>query len=83
SIERRLNRLLDSSDDHEILALVDVQGFDPKEITVTVKDGKVKVTAEHKEEHSTKRGKECNYRKMMKEISLPQGVSGDKVSYLL
>ncbi|KAM6210935.1 outer dense fiber protein 1 [Sarcoramphus papa] len=83
SIHRRLNRMLNSSHDHKLFALMDVKGFDPKEVTVTVKDGKVKVLAEHEEEHTTARGKEYNYRNITKEISLPPGVSEDEVTYSL
>ncbi|NXQ98711.1 ODFP1 protein, partial [Sagittarius serpentarius] len=78
--QRRRNRLLNSSHNHKLLALMDVKGFDPKEVTVTVKDGKVKVLAEHEEEHTTARGKEYNYRNIRKEISLPPGVSEDEVT---
>ncbi|NXY48953.1 ODFP1 protein, partial [Ceuthmochares aereus] len=83
SLPRSLNRLMDSSDDHVPLALLDMKGFDPKEVTLTVKDGKVKVSAEHEEEQSTTSGKEYNYRKFTKEINLPQGVSEDEVTYSL
>ncbi|KAK4826576.1 hypothetical protein QYF61_010211 [Mycteria americana] len=83
SVQRRLNRMLNSSHDHKLLALMDVEGFDPKEVTVTVKDGKVKVLAEHEEEHTTARGKEYNYKNFTKEISLPPGVSEDEVTYSL
>uniref|UniRef100_A0A8C8AKP3 Outer dense fiber protein 1 n=1 Tax=Otus sunia TaxID=257818 RepID=A0A8C8AKP3_9STRI len=79
----RLNRLLNFSHDNKLLALVDMKGFDPKEIIVTEKDGKVKVLAEHKEEHSTVEGKEYNYRSIMKETSLLLGVSKDEVTYSL
>ncbi|KAM9302588.1 outer dense fiber protein 1 [Morus bassanus] len=83
SMPRRLNRMLNSSHDHQLLALTDVEGFDPKEVTVTVKDGKVKVLAEHEEEHTTTRGKAYNYKSVTKEISLPPGVSEDEVTYSL
>ncbi|GAB0181905.1 outer dense fiber protein 1 [Grus japonensis] len=83
SIQRRLNRMLNSSHDHKLLALMDVEGFDPKEVTVTVKDGKVKVSAEHEEEHTTAGGKEYNYRNITREISLPPRVSEDEVTYSL
>ncbi|NXW46848.1 ODFP1 protein, partial [Nyctiprogne leucopyga] len=83
SMERRHNWILNSCHDHRLLALVDVKGFDPKEVTVTVKDRKVKVLAEHEEEHATARGKEYNYRNMTKEIILPPGVSEDEVTYSL
>ncbi|NXJ53342.1 ODFP1 protein, partial [Spizaetus tyrannus] len=83
STQRRLNRMLNSSHDHKVLSLIDVKGFDPKEVTVTVKDRKVKVLAEHEEEHTTARGKEYNYRNITKEISLPLGVSEDEVTYSL
>uniref|UniRef100_A0A8B9NUF8 Uncharacterized protein n=1 Tax=Apteryx owenii TaxID=8824 RepID=A0A8B9NUF8_APTOW len=43
--QRRLNKMLNSSHDHKLLALMDVKGFDPDEVTVKVKDGKVKVLA--------------------------------------
>uniref|UniRef100_A0A8D0F754 Outer dense fiber protein 1 n=1 Tax=Strix occidentalis caurina TaxID=311401 RepID=A0A8D0F754_STROC len=83
SMQRRLNRLSNFSHDNKLLALMDMKGFDPKEVVVTVKDGKVKVLAEHKEEHATTEGKEYNYRSIMKEISLPLGVSKDEVTYSL
>ncbi|XP_028940182.1 heat shock protein beta-6-like [Antrostomus carolinensis] len=83
SVERRHNWILNSYHDHRLLALVDVKGFDPKEVTVTVKDRKVKVSAEHEEEHATARGKEYNYKNMTKEIILPSEVSEDEVTYSL
>uniref|UniRef100_A0A663N4S4 Outer dense fiber protein 1 n=1 Tax=Athene cunicularia TaxID=194338 RepID=A0A663N4S4_ATHCN len=83
SMQRRLNRLSNFSHDNKLLALMDMKGFDPKEVTVTVKDGKVKVLAEHREEHATAEGKEYNYRSTTKEISLPPGVSKDEVTYSL
>ncbi|NWI32004.1 ODFP1 protein, partial [Sula dactylatra] len=83
SKQRRLNRMLNSSRDPQLLALIDVEGFDPKEVTVTVKDGKVKVLAEHEEEHTSTRGKAYNYKNITKEISLPPGVSEDEVTYSL
>ncbi|NXX16163.1 ODFP1 protein, partial [Podargus strigoides] len=82
SMQRRHDRMSNSSD-HKLLALMDVKGFDPKEITVTVKHGKVKVLAEHKEEHTTSGWKECNYRNITREISLPPGVCEDEVTYSL
>ncbi|NXC21306.1 ODFP1 protein, partial [Corythaeola cristata] len=83
SMQRRLNRITDSSHDHQLLDLIDMEGFDPKEITVTVKDGKVKVLAEHGEERTTARGKEYTYKNLTKEISLPVGLSEDQVTWLL
>ncbi|NXH76302.1 ODFP1 protein, partial [Hydrobates tethys] len=83
SVRRKLNRMSNSSHDHKLLALMDMKGFDPKEVTVTVKDGKVKVSAEHKEEHTSAGGKEYNYRNMTREISLPPGVREDEVTYSL
>ncbi|XP_074002061.1 outer dense fiber protein 1 [Numenius arquata] len=82
SMQRSLNRVLDSCDD-KLLALVDVEGFVPEEVTVTVEDGKVKVLAEHEEERTTTRGKVYNYKNIKKEISLPPGVSEDEVTYSL
>ncbi|NXI54230.1 ODFP1 protein, partial [Chloroceryle aenea] len=81
SMQKRLNRMLNSSHDSKLLALMDVKGFNPEDVTVTVKDGKVKVLAEHEEEHTTAGGKEYNYRKITREISLPPGVSEDEVTY--
>ncbi|KFV45565.1 Outer dense fiber protein 1, partial [Tyto alba] len=83
SMQRRLNRMLNSPHDHKLLALMDMKDYDPKEVTVTVKDGKVKVLAEHREEHTTAKGKEYNYRSITKEISLPPGVSEEEVTYSL
>ncbi|NXX88888.1 ODFP1 protein, partial [Centropus bengalensis] len=83
SLARSLNKLIDSSDDQKLLALVDVRGFDPEEVTVTVKDGKVKVSAEHKEEQTTPEGRDYSYRMIVKEINLPQGLSEDEVTHSL
>ncbi|XP_062426434.1 outer dense fiber protein 1 [Rhea pennata] len=81
STRRRLNKMLNSAHDHKLLALMDVKGFEPDEVTVKVKDGKVKVLAEHEEEYSTVRGKEYNYKNIRKEINLPPGVDEDEVMY--
>ncbi|NXK44220.1 ODFP1 protein, partial [Chauna torquata] len=83
SIQRRFNRTSNASRDHNILAVMDVKGFDPEEVTVKVKDGKVQVLAEHEEAHTTVRGKEYNYKNIVKEIALPPGVSEDEVIYSL
>ncbi|NWV81970.1 ODFP1 protein, partial [Dasyornis broadbenti] len=77
---KRLAMTLNSCCDDNRLALVDVKGFDPRDVSVTVKDGKVTVSAEHTEEHSTALAKTCNYRKFMKEFSLPPGVDDDEVT---
>jgi len=82
-MQRRLNRMLHPSHDHRLLSLMDMTAFDPKEVTVTVKDGKVTVLAEHEEEYTTTRGKEYNYRNITKEISLLPGVGEDEVTYSL
>ncbi|XP_019375899.1 PREDICTED: outer dense fiber protein 1 [Gavialis gangeticus] len=81
SERRRINRMLSSCHDHKLLALMDVKGFDPEEVTVKVKDGKVKLLAEHEEEYRTLRGKEYNYKNITKEINLPPGVDEDEVMY--
>ncbi|NXO16707.1 ODFP1 protein, partial [Oriolus oriolus] len=78
---RRLGMLLSSSCCPNQLALVDVKGFDPSDVSVVVRDGKVTVSAEHKEEHNTLLGKTCNYKRFMKEFSLPPGVDEDEVTY--
>ncbi|XP_015475727.1 outer dense fiber protein 1 [Parus major] len=78
---RRLGMMLSSSCSQNNLSLIDVKGFDPKEITVVVKDGKVTVAAERKEEHNTCMGKISSYKKYMKEFSLPPGVSEKEVTY--
>ncbi|NXI74788.1 ODFP1 protein, partial [Anseranas semipalmata] len=83
SIRRRSNRMLNASQDHNVLAVMDVKGFDPEEVTVKVKDRKVQVLAEHEEMHSTAGGKEYNYKNIRKEITLPPGVSEDEVIYSL
>ncbi|NXP41387.1 ODFP1 protein, partial [Leiothrix lutea] len=68
---RRLAMMLNSSCCPSPLALVDVKGFDPNDVTVTMKDGRVTVSAERKEEHNTCRGKTCSYRRFTKAFSLP------------
>ncbi|NXJ07387.1 ODFP1 protein, partial [Odontophorus gujanensis] len=80
---RKLDRMCDASQDCGVLAVVDMQGFDPEEVTVTVKDRKVQVLAEHEEAHTVARGKEYNYKKIKKEITLPPWVSEDEVVYSL
>lgn len=67
----------------KLLALMDVKGFDPEDITVKVQDGKVKVSAEHEEEFKTCRGKEYNYSTVTKEICLPPGISENEVTYTI
>uniref|UniRef100_A0A8C9LFL3 Outer dense fiber protein 1 n=1 Tax=Pavo cristatus TaxID=9049 RepID=A0A8C9LFL3_PAVCR len=81
SVRRKLNRMCNASQDRKVLAVMDVRGFDPEEVTVTVKDRKVQVLAEHEEAHTTAQRKEYNYRKVRKEITLPPGVSEDEVMY--
>ncbi|XP_041892047.1 outer dense fiber protein 1 isoform X1 [Corvus kubaryi] len=78
---RRISMMLNSCRSQSHLALVDVKGFDPSDVSVIVRDGRVTVSAEHKEEHNTALGKTCNYRKFMKEFSLPPGVDEDEVTY--
>ncbi|NXV00848.1 ODFP1 protein, partial [Cettia cetti] len=70
---RRLGMMLSSCCCQSPLALIDVKGFEPKDVTVVMKDGKVTVSAERKEEHNTCMGKKSSYRKYMKQFSLPPG----------
>ncbi|XP_015711645.1 uncharacterized protein LOC107310467 [Coturnix japonica] len=83
SVRRKLNRLCNASQERKVLAVMDVKGFDPEEVTVTVKDRKVQVLAEREEAHTSTRRKEYNYKKYKKEITLPPGVSEDEVMYSL
>ncbi|NWS26450.1 ODFP1 protein, partial [Polioptila caerulea] len=78
---RRLSRMLSTCCSDNSLALIDVKGFDPRDITVIVKDGKVIVTAEHREEHNTCTAKTRNYKKFTKEFCLPPGVCESDVTY--
>ncbi|NXU18414.1 ODFP1 protein, partial [Pardalotus punctatus] len=78
---KRLAMTLNSCWDQNCLALVDTKGFDPRDVTVSVKDGKVTVSAEHTEEHSTALAKTSNYRRYKKEISLRLGE--EKMTYSL
>ncbi|NXQ18969.1 ODFP1 protein, partial [Peucedramus taeniatus] len=78
---KRLCRLLNSCCGSNNLALIDVKGFDPRDITVTVKDGKVTVSAERKVECDTGLSKTSNYKKFIKEFSLPPGVDDKEVTY--
>ncbi|NWT92316.1 ODFP1 protein, partial [Urocynchramus pylzowi] len=78
---KRLGMMLSSSSNQNPLALIDVKGFDPKDITVTVKDGKVTVSAERKVECNTGLTKTCNYKKFVKEFSLPPDVDEKEVTY--
>ncbi|NWX33010.1 ODFP1 protein, partial [Notiomystis cincta] len=77
---RRLGLMLSCCHSPSHLALMDVRGFDPRDVTVCVKDGKVTMAAEHKEEHNSALGKTCSYRRLVKEFSLPPVVDDD-VSY--
>ncbi|NXR82625.1 ODFP1 protein, partial [Pycnonotus jocosus] len=77
---RRLGMMLSSSCCQSPLALIDVKGFDPKDVTVTMKDGRVTVSAERKEERNTCMGKTSSYRKYMKAFSLPP-CCGKEVTY--
>ncbi|NWY40599.1 ODFP1 protein, partial [Sylvia atricapilla] len=67
---RRLAMMLSSSCCPSPCALVDVKGFDPKDVTVTMKDGRVTVSAERKEDYNTCRGRACSYRKFTKAFNL-------------
>ncbi|NXC40002.1 ODFP1 protein, partial [Penelope pileata] len=82
SMQRKLNRMRNARE-RKVLAVMDVEGFDPEDVVVTVKDRKVHVLAEHEEAHTTARGNEYNYKNIKKEISLPLGVSEDEVMYSL
>ncbi|XP_042321127.1 outer dense fiber protein 1 [Sceloporus undulatus] len=82
-IRRRVTKMLTTCTRPKLLALMDVKGFDPEDITVKVQDGKVKVSAEHEEEFKTCRGKEYNYSTVTKEICLPPGVSEKEVTYTI
>ncbi|NXH42603.1 ODFP1 protein, partial [Dicaeum eximium] len=81
SRSRRLGLMLNSCCCHNNLALIDVKGFDPKDISVTVKDGKVTVSAERKVECNTGLTRTCNYKKFVKQFSLPPGVDDKEVTY--
>uniref|UniRef100_A0A8D2MYD9 Outer dense fiber protein 1 n=2 Tax=Passerellidae TaxID=1729112 RepID=A0A8D2MYD9_ZONAL len=77
---KRLGMMLNSCSGQN-LALIDVKGFDPKDITVTVKDGKVTVSAERKMECNTPLAKTSNYKRFVKEFCLPPGVCDKEVTY--
>ncbi|XP_028592197.1 outer dense fiber protein 1 [Podarcis muralis] len=82
-IRRRITKMMAACSRPKLLALMDVKGFDPEDITVRVQDGKVKVSAEHEEEFKTCRGKEYNYSTVTKEICLPPGVCENEVTYTI
>ncbi|NXY33991.1 ODFP1 protein, partial [Pomatorhinus ruficollis] len=77
---RRLAVMLSSCCCQRPLALVDVKGFCPEDVTVVMKDGRETVSAERKEEHNTCRGKTSSYRKYTKEFTLPPCCE-NKVTY--
>ncbi|NXA11105.1 ODFP1 protein, partial [Sapayoa aenigma] len=77
---QRFGRMSSSSRNRSRLALVDMKGFDPNDVTVMVKDRKVTVLAEHRDECNTSAAKTYNYRKLMKEFNLPAGVSENEVT---
>ncbi|NXM78692.1 ODFP1 protein, partial [Serilophus lunatus] len=72
---QRIDRTLNSSLNQGCLALIDVKDFDPDDISVMVKDRKVTVLAEHRDECNTSVAKTRRYRKFVKEFNLPPGVS--------
>ncbi|NWU29620.1 ODFP1 protein, partial [Dyaphorophyia castanea] len=78
---RRLGLMLSSSCCPSHLSLCDVRGFDPCDVCVNVKDGKVTVSAERMEEQNSALGKTCTHKKYLKEFSLPPGVDDDEVTY--
>ncbi|NXD18804.1 ODFP1 protein, partial [Spelaeornis formosus] len=78
---KRLCRMLSPCCSPCNLDLVCVKGFDPRDVTVTVRDGKMIMSAEHCEEHNTCMGKTHNYCKMMKEVSLPPCLDKEEVTY--
>ncbi|NWR46708.1 ODFP1 protein, partial [Regulus satrapa] len=80
SRSKQLGMMLSSSCSQGHLALIDVKGFDPKDICVMVKDGKVTVAAERREEHNTCISKTSNYKRVVKEFCLPPGVCDDEVT---
>nr|XP_060627679.1 outer dense fiber protein 1 [Anolis sagrei ordinatus] len=82
-IRRRVTKMLSTCNRPKLLALMDVKGFDPDDITVKIQDGKVKVSAEHEEEFKTSRGKEYNYSTITKEICLPPGVAENEITYTI
>ncbi|NXK57731.1 ODFP1 protein, partial [Sylvietta virens] len=78
---RRIGMMLSSCCCPAPLALVDVKGFDPSDVTVTMRDGKVCVSAERKEEHNTCTGRACSYRRYTKEFCLPPSCCDKEVTY--
>ncbi|NXS80791.1 ODFP1 protein, partial [Erpornis zantholeuca] len=68
---RRLGMMLSSCRSHSHLALCDAKCCDPCDPCVTVKDGKVTVSSEHKEEHDCLLGQSCHHTRCLKEFSLP------------
>ncbi|NXP16229.1 ODFP1 protein, partial [Scytalopus superciliaris] len=77
---QRFGRILNSSHNHGHLASVNIKGFEPKDVSVLVKDRKVTVLAERREERNTPSSKTCNYKRLVKQFSLPPGVSEDEVT---
>ncbi|NXT63069.1 ODFP1 protein, partial [Chaetops frenatus] len=65
------------------LALVDMKGFDPSDVSVMVKDGRVTVAAEHEDECNTGLAKTHSHRKFIKEFSLPPAGNENEVTYSL
>ncbi|NWI59597.1 ODFP1 protein, partial [Calyptomena viridis] len=79
----RFCKMLSACRHRNHLALVDVLGFDPCDVTVMVKDGKVTVSAEHEHECNTSMSKTYKYKKLVKEFDLPPGVCEDEVTCCL
>ncbi|NXS13415.1 ODFP1 protein, partial [Neodrepanis coruscans] len=77
---QRLGRVLTSSLSQSRLALIDVKDFDPDDVSVVVKDRKVTVLAEHRDDCCTSMAKTHRYRKFVKEFNLPPGVNEDDVT---
>ncbi|NXN77748.1 ODFP1 protein, partial [Bombycilla garrulus] len=67
---RRLGLMLNSCCSHSH-SCSSLPCFDPCDVSVVVKDGKMTVSAERKEEHNSCLGRTSTHRKFIKEISLP------------
>ena len=81
-LRRTTNRILASSCcSSNILGSVNVCGFEPDQVKVRVKDGKVCVSAERENRYDCLGSKKYSYMNICKEFSLPPCVDEKDVTY--
>ncbi|XP_028919256.1 outer dense fiber protein 1 [Ornithorhynchus anatinus] len=81
-LRRQTNRMLVGDlDRSSVLASVDMCEFEPDQVKVKVKDGKVSVSAERENTYECLGSKNYSYMNICKEFNLPPGVDEKDVIY--